>query len=419
MDGAMTRGHPAALATIGAMIRRGAPGAVLIVGPAGIGKTTLALDLAAGLLCAATDPALRPDGSCRGCRLVAHGSHPDVHRLGPEGPGRQVVIGGPGKPRGIRDLIAELALLPIEGDARVAIIESAHRMNEDAQTALLKTLEEPPARTTIVLCADAEEPLLPTIRSRCARIRLGPVGVRDIESILVDLGAADPPLGARLARIADGRPGLALAWARQPDALRERDAIGRALLDLSAARPSVRLQGIRAIAIQAAALTVVADPPAQNGSQPGTGPRGKGRGASRSAPSSAADAAAAASASTVSPDASGENATPPPAQPDDEATVPTRAPATERRRAAEAIVSLWTDVARDLALCQRGLERSVRDLDRMDETVSLAADLDPEEIAAFLDRLGRAGVLLTTNVSPELVLDDLALTWPSRRRSAA
>jgi len=309
----MTRGHPAALAAIAAMIRGGAPGAVLIVGPAGIGKTTLALDLAAGLLCVATDPADRPDGSCRGCRLVAHGSHPDVHRLGPEGPGRQVVIGGPGKPRGIRDLIAELALLPIEGDARVAIIESAHRMNEDAQAALLKTLEEPPARTTIVLCADAEEPLLPTIRSRCARIRLGPVGVRDIESILVDLGAADPPLGARLARIADGRPGLALAWARQPDALRERDALGRALLDLSAARPSLRLQGIRAIAIQAAALTVVADAPPQNGSQPGTGPRGKGRGASRSEPSAAEDPAAPASASAVSPDTIAENATTPPA----------------------------------------------------------------------------------------------------------
>ena len=80
-------------------------------------------------------------------------------------------------------------------------------MNEDAQTALLKTLEEPPAGVVIVLCADQEERLLPTIRSRCARIRLGPLGVRDIEAILADHDLADPPLAARLGRLAAGRPG--------------------------------------------------------------------------------------------------------------------------------------------------------------------------------------------------------------------
>jgi DNA polymerase-3 subunit delta' len=84
-------------------------------------------------------------------------------------------------------------------------------MNPDAQAALLKTLEEPPAGLTLVLCADDEDRLLPTVRSRCARIRLGPVGVRDIESILGEHGVADPPLAARLARLAAGRPGTAVA----------------------------------------------------------------------------------------------------------------------------------------------------------------------------------------------------------------
>jgi hypothetical protein len=404
MNGARTRGHPYALVAVGAMIRGGAPGAVLLVGPSGIGKTTLALDLAAGLLCGMADTAVRPDGTCRACRLVAHGTHPDVHRVGPEGPGRQVVIGGPGKPRGIRDMIGELALLPVEGGARVAIIEAAHRMNEDAQAALLKTLEEPPARTTIILCADTEEPLLPTIRSRCARIRLGPVAVRDIEAILGELGAADAPLGARLARIADGRPGLALAWARQPDALRQRDALGRALLDLAVARPADRLQGIRAIASDATSLTAVA-----------------------------ASTDAAANIEDVPPRTRrGKAAVPPPAEPDAPAAeavadvqgasdevAPVRAPATERRRAAEAVLLLWTDVTRDLALCQRGLDRSVRDLARLDDSRSLAAQVDPVAVTAFLDRLGRATVLLETNVSPELVLDDLALAWPRPQRRAA
>jgi DNA polymerase-3 subunit delta' len=387
MDGARTRGHPAALAATGAMIRVGAPGAVLLVGPSGIGKTTLALDLAAGLLCTADD-ATRPCGACRACRLVFRGNHPDVHRLGPEGPGRQVVIGGPGKPRGIRDLIGELALLPVEGGARVAIIEAAHRMNEDAQAALLKTLEEPPGATTIVLCADAEEPLLPTILSRCARIRLGPVGVRDIEAILAEQGAAEPPVAARAARIAGGRPGLALAWVRTPDALRDRDAIGRTLLDLADARPGDRLATVRALVAQAAGIAA----------GPADGPK-PSRGTRRRAPEPAPD-----------PTDDAEDGLEP--------VGPARTPAAERRRAAEALIGLWTDVARNLALCQRGLDRSVRDVAALDDTRALAARLQPGDLGGFLDRLGHAAVLVAGNVSPELVLDDLALAWPRPVRAA-
>ena len=411
MEGARTRGHPVALAAIAAMIRRGSPGGVLLVGPSGIGKTTLASDLAAGLLCTAADPEARPDGTCRACRLVAHGTHPDVHRLGPEGPGRQVVIGGPGKPRGVRDLIADLALLPVEGGARVAIVESADRMNEDAQAALLKTLEEPPADTTIVLCADREEPILPTIRSRCARVRLGPVGTREIEAILGDAGLAEPPVAARLARIADGRPGLAIAWAHKPDALRERDALGRALLDLTGARASERLSGIRSMATSAALLIGIGEGstgPLDPGAAVAAGDAKptRGRRGAKTAVSTPAEAAAAAEP------AASDDAT-------DEPQGPARAPATERRKAAEAVLTIWTDVTRDLVLCQRGLDGTVRDLARLDETRALATVLDPASLAAFLDRLGRATVMLATNVSPELVLDDLALAWPAPRRKVA
>ena len=123
------------------------------------------------------------------------------------------MIGGPGaRVRGIRDLIADLALLPVEGGARVAIVEAAHRMNEDAQAALLKTLEEPPAGVTLILCADTEEPLLPTIRSRCARLRLGPVGVREVEAILGRAWGrrrpAREPAGPHHGRAPWARPGL-------------------------------------------------------------------------------------------------------------------------------------------------------------------------------------------------------------------
>ncbi|OGO52003.1 MAG: hypothetical protein A2Z32_00600, partial [Chloroflexi bacterium RBG_16_69_14] len=255
MDGARTRGQATALGAVAAMIRGPAPHAVLLVGPDGVGKTTLALDLAAGLLCTAARSD-RPCRACRACRMVDGGGHPDLHRLAPAGPGGQVVFGGPeARYRGVRDLLADLALMSVEGGARVAIVEGADRMNEVAQSALLKTLEEPGAGVTVVLCADQEARLLPTVRSRCFRVRLGLVGSRDIEAIVADHGLSDPPTAARLGRLAGGRPGLALAYARAPEAVLIRAELTRVLLDLTDARPSARLAAARAAVPRATALS--------------------------------------------------------------------------------------------------------------------------------------------------------------------
>jgi len=403
MEGARTRGQAAALVAVTAMIRGPAPQAVLFVGPDGVGKTTLALDLAAGLLCTA-DRAERPCRACRSCRLLAHDGHLDLHRLGPAGPGRQVVMGGPdAKYRGVKDLIGELSVMPIEGGARVAIIESADRMNEDAQSALLKTLEEPPSGVTIILCADAEARLLPTVRSRCFRVRLGLVGSRDIEAIVADHGLADPPTAARLGRLAGGRPGVALAYARAPDAVLIRSELTRVLLDMTDAGPAIRLAAARAAIPRAITLSVVL---ASGSSAADPARAGRRRTGSAAGPAPSAVQPAETSDASDTED--------PATDPDDMTVTKTRPPATERRRGVEVLLGLWSDVARDLVLIGSGGARSVHDTVLLDELAAIAAAIDPTDAEAFLVRAARSAEWLATNVSPELILDTLVLAWPRR-----
>jgi len=409
-----TRGHDAAVGLVRAMIAGRTPHALLISGPAGVGKTTLALDLAAGLLCDDPDPAARPCRSCRACRLVDRGIHPDLQRLAPSGPGDQIRIGDRDRPDPgtIRRLASDLVLLPVEGGARVAILERADRMTDDAQTALLKTLEEPPAGVTIILCADDEERLMPTVRSRCRRIRLGPVAIRDIEAILGAMDVAEPPLAARLARIASGRPGAARTLALAPEAVSARDEIARMLLDLLTAGPAIRLATARDLTARAADLTRALD----------------------------RATAGAAPARVSAPPA------PPAARDGDEAeetdgTPVTTASAAERRRGVATVIALWRDLARDLLLVRLGDEGLVRDPGLLDDlrvaarllptaadvpaeaaTDAPAATVEPSDaatdadLAAFLARLDVVGELVEANARPEIALDSLLLGWPQSTR---
>jgi DNA polymerase III delta' subunit len=413
----LTRGQPTALAAVARMVVGQAPHALLLVGPPSVGKTTLAEDLAAGLLCAADDTRDRPCRTCRACRLLAAGNHPDLHRVVPEGPGGQVVIGDPDdpkQPRGVRGLLHELAYLPVEGGARVAIIERASRMNEDAQNALLKTLEEPPAGVTIVLCADEPELLLPTVRSRCARLRLGPTGPRVIEAVLGERGLADPATAGRLARLAEGRPGIAVAYARAPEAMAIREEIARTLLDLLGATRARRLSVGRELLVRGRELAEALAGPAPAVEPPPRGRRGSaGRGASVAGPP-AAEAGAGEGPGSVAAD--------PAAEPSDEATLGgdarKLAPA-ERRRAARQLLHIWRDVTRDLTLVGLGGRRELRDPALLEELELAAAPLPDGALAVFLVRLDRVAELVAGNANPELALDVLVLAWPASHRAVA
>jgi DNA polymerase-3 subunit delta' len=150
----------------GAIARDRVPHAYLFSGPAGAPLMDTALALACALNCEAAQGG--GCGECEACSKIIAGIHPDVVTLVREGAAQIVPI------ESVRNqVIARIGLPPHEARVRVFVIEEATALAPPAANALLKTLEEPPARTLFVLCTTAPEQLLPTIRSRCQRVRFG------------------------------------------------------------------------------------------------------------------------------------------------------------------------------------------------------------------------------------------------------
>ena len=144
--------------------------AYAFVGPAGIGKKRFAVELARCLLCERHgDQELDSCGQCPSCQQVAAGTHPDFIFVSPP-EGKSILpiklIAGDKDTRGKEGLVYDLSLKPMSARRRVAILDEADWMNDEAANALLKTLEEPPPHSVLILIASAADRLLPTIRSR-------------------------------------------------------------------------------------------------------------------------------------------------------------------------------------------------------------------------------------------------------------
>ena len=224
--GAIER-HPHALAVLGpALGPAGAPShAYLFHGPAGVGKREIARAFAAALL---AEGAPEPDAVRA---RVLRGAHPDLTWVRPSG-AAEMLVSDIEEP-----VVAAAARTPFESARRVFVIESAEAMNEQAGNRLLKTLEEPPAFAHLILVSDRWQDVLPTLLSRCQRVRFDPLPARVIAE---GLRGVEPKEAIACARLALGDGGLAARLASEEGAALRAAAesfIVAALARQTAARP--------------------------------------------------------------------------------------------------------------------------------------------------------------------------------------
>lgn len=190
------------------------PHALLLTGPAGIGKTRFAEAWMRGLLCERPRADGLACGGCRACGLLAAGSHPDYRWLRPPEDGNAIGIDQ------VRELIHYAALTPQYGAHKLVAIEPADKFTANAANSLLKTLEEPPPHSLLLLLTAQPARLPVTVTSRCQRVHFAPPPAAQGIAWLAEQApaAAAPEL---LLRLADGGPLRALALA-EADALRGR-----------------------------------------------------------------------------------------------------------------------------------------------------------------------------------------------------
>ncbi|HKL88207.1 MAG TPA: DNA polymerase III subunit delta' [Salinibacter sp.] len=231
--------------------------AYLFHGPEGVGKRAVALEVARALEC--TEQDAEACGECRACQKTRRMVHPDVHVLFPypkgtdeedvaeriqrlgqnpyaavdfvrrpslsdptESPNKQVMYH---IDRVKEDLLRPMSFRPGEGQYKVALVTDVEYMNETAANAFLKLLEEPPPQTVFLLTTSRPEQLLPTIVSRCQRLRFDPLLPESIETALVERENQEPEAAAMLARMADGSYSHALDLAQNEALMTSRELV--------------------------------------------------------------------------------------------------------------------------------------------------------------------------------------------------
>ena len=144
------------------------PHALLLCGKNGMGLEQFSYAFAARLLCTDTDSSEQACGQCKSCLLLQAGNHPDLLSINPEAPGKQIKV------EPVRELVSFIQTTSQYGKHKIVILNPAEAMNRSAANGLLKTLEEPPAGSLLILLSEKTAFLPITIRSRCQRIEFQP-----------------------------------------------------------------------------------------------------------------------------------------------------------------------------------------------------------------------------------------------------
>ncbi|MGH7829874.1 MAG: DNA polymerase III subunit delta' [Candidatus Binatia bacterium] len=213
-------GHEKQLETLRRGLERGRlHHAYLFLGPEGVGKKSVALSLAMAIHCA--DREYDFCGECQNCHRIRAGNHPDVRLIEP--PAGKKEIGIPQ----IRELERELAFRAFSRGKKVAILDPADLMNYHAQNSLLKTLEEPPGDSLLILIAKSMGSLLPTLVSRCLRLSFGAPGLDAVTEVLARRKGIPMEEAKLLARLTMGSLGEALGCDTEELLNRRREWIER------------------------------------------------------------------------------------------------------------------------------------------------------------------------------------------------
>ena len=189
--------------------------AYLFVGPEGTGKEETAKKIAKILNC--QDREFDSCTQCSSCRKIDNFNHPDIHWIKREA-SNSIKI------EDIRELEKDIYLRPYEARKKVYIIQDAERMTEESSNALLKTLEEPPLNSVLILITAHSNRILPTIASRCQKIYFSPFSKEALEQILLREYTLDKSKSHFLSRFSAGKLGQALRF-KDVDVLKERDNV--------------------------------------------------------------------------------------------------------------------------------------------------------------------------------------------------